>query len=252
MKISYNVTGAQRKALVEAINKSLVNTTVKYLGAPSFAYEVGGFTIDKTGTVTGSDCRVLVGDLENNHGFVPVTAEYDLPISQDNAAEETAAAPTEETTPEGDGFVFLEGSAIEMPLEGHTDETIANLEKLIASKAGLIKKALGVETLTVEKDEHKLRFPWFSGVLQAPEFTAYAWFISALCGAAKEQKRVTAKEKPVDNEKFTFRVFLIRLGFVGDEYKAARKILLRNLSGNSAFRNGAPPKANESEGGSDE
>ena len=57
-----------------------------------------------------------------------------------------------------------------------------------------------------------------------------------------QQKRVTAKEKPVENEKFAFRVFLIRLGFVGDEYKVARKILLNNLSGNSAFKNGMPSK----------
>jgi hypothetical protein len=56
---------------------------------------------------------------------------------------------------------------------------------------------------------------------------------------------VTAKDKPVENEKFAFRVFLIRLGFVGDEYKTARKILLRNLSGNSAFKNGAPAKVTE-------
>ncbi len=54
-----------------------------------------------------------------------------------------------------------------------------------------------------------------------------------------------AREKRVDNEKFAFRVFLIRLGFIGDDYKAARKILLSNLSGNSAFKNGAPPRATE-------
>jgi len=132
-----------------------------------------------------------------------------------------------------------------MPLEGHTEETIVNLEKLIASKAGLIKKALGVEILTVEKDEHRLRFPWFSLGLEPEVFSAYAWFISALCTMAKEQKRITAKEKPVENEKFCFRVFLIRLGFVGDQYKTARKILLRNLTGNSAFKDGQPPKRNE-------
>jgi hypothetical protein len=59
---------------------------------------------------------------------------------------------------------------------------------------------------------------------------------------AKKQKRVTAKERPVENEKYTFRVFLIRLGFVGDDYKAARKLLMKNLSGNSAFRDGTPNK----------
>ena len=88
-----------------------------------------------------------------------------------------------------------------------------------------------------------LKFPWFRADLDGDSVAAYSQFVGALCTAAKEQKRVTAKEKPVDNEKFAFRVFLIRLGFVGDEYKAARKILLHNLSGNSAFKNGAPAKA---------
>ena len=62
---------------------------------------------------------------------------------------------------------------------------------------------------------------------------------------SKEQERISAKERPTDNEKFTFRVFLIRLGFIGDEYKTTRRILLRNLSGNSAWKNGVPKKEAE-------
>lgn len=45
-----------------------------------------------------------------------------------------------------------------------------------------------------------------------------------------------AKEKPVDNEKYAFRCFLLKLGFIGDEYKTTRKILLQNLSGNGAWK----------------
>lgn len=56
---------------------------------------------------------------------------------------------------------------------------------------------------------------------------------------ALNQKRITAKEKPVDNDKYAFRCFLLRLGFIGDDYKTERKILLRNLSGSSAFKSGA-------------
>ena len=56
---------------------------------------------------------------------------------------------------------------------------------------------------------------------------------------ALNQKRITAKEKPVDNDKYAFRCFLLRLGFIGEDYKAERKILLRNLSGSSAFNSGA-------------
>ena len=53
------------------------------------------------------------------------------------------------------------------------------------------------------------------------------------------QKRVNASEKEVDNEKYAFRCFLLRLGFIGNEYKSQRKILLRNLTGSSAFKSGS-------------
>ena len=67
---------------------------------------------------------------------------------------------------------------------------------------------------------------------------AYDTFICKLCEMARNQKRVNAAEKSTDNEKYAFRCFLLRLGFIGAEYKTARKILLKNLSGSSAFRNG--------------
>ena len=63
--------------------------------------------------------------------------------------------------------------------------------------------------------------------------------VDALCAMAKEAKRVLAKEAEVESEKYAFRCFLLRLGFIGNDSKAARKILLRNLSGHSAFRNKA-------------
>ena len=64
-------------------------------------------------------------------------------------------------------------------------------------------------------------------------------FVTALCDMARNQKRITVKEKPVDNDKYAFRCFLLRLGFIGNEYKAERKVLLRNLTGSSAFKSGA-------------
>ena len=68
--------------------------------------------------------------------------------------------------------------------------------------------------------------------------SGYTHFIAALCQMSRDAKRITAKEKPVDNEKYAFRCFLLRLGFIGNAYKADRKILLRNLSGSSAFKSG--------------
>ncbi len=214
MELRYNVTGARRKEMVSAIS-DLVGEPISYKGAPTFAYEVGRFSIDKEGTLS-----------------YPIELDSDL-------VQKVMAGLSER------GFDFEESDAqdrlaIEMPLDGFTEEGITNLKKLIASKANLIKKALNADSLAVERTENTLVFPWFKLPAESDEVLAYSRFIGALCAAAKEQKRVTAKEKDVDNEKFAFRVFLIRLGFVGDEYKVARRILLKNLSGNSAFKSGAP------------
>jgi hypothetical protein len=62
---------------------------------------------------------------------------------------------------------------------------------------------------------------------------------------ACNQKRITAKEKETDNDKYAFRCFLLRLGFIGAEYKLERKILLRNLSGSSAFKGSAKLEISE-------
>ena len=98
-------------------------------------------------------------------------------------------------------------------------------------------KALGTEDLRIEVKEDKVAFPWFSEV-DADHAAAYTRFIAALCEMSRNAKRVTAKEKEVENEKYAFRCFLLRLGFIGAEYKKDRRILLENLTGSSAFRNG--------------
>jgi hypothetical protein len=209
MEIRFNATGARRKELVKA-SSEIIGWEPVYKGAPTFAYAVGDFVIDKEGT-----------------------------LSFNNATDSDLVEKLLEGLAER-GFVYevTDSLTIEMPLEGFTDEGIDNLEKLIAGKAALIKKAVGAEALPIERTETTLKFPWFSFRASSDEVAAYSRFIGALCAAAKKQKRVNAKEKEVENEKYAFRVFLLRLGFVGDEYKQARQILLKNLSGNSAFRSG--------------
>ena len=91
----------------------------------------------------------------------------------------------------------------------------------------------------MEVSPDTVSFPWFEGRdLDADEVKTYTHLISALCDMARNQKRITAKEKATDNDKYAFRCFLLRLGFIGAEYKDERKILLRDLSGNSAFKSG--------------
>lgn len=115
---------------------------------------------------------------------------------------------------------------------------LENLKALITAKGSLIKKALGVDDLPLEVTDTKVSFPWFPATPTPDEMNAYDAFICKLCEMARSQSRVNSSEKPVDNEKYAFRCFLLRLGFIGAEYKTARKILLKNLSGSSAFKSG--------------
>ncbi len=225
MKINYNVTGEQRKELVKAIGNILQIKPV-YMKMPTCAYKIGDITVNKEGTLLCEDdakaeriAHNLIAD-----GFT--AAE-----NQEPAAEE--AAPTEEVD-------APDSLTISMPKDGFTDEAIANLQHLVESKAMLIKKALGAEDLPITVEDDKISFPWFTGFPAPEEISAYAKFIGRLCGMAKTQNRVTAKDKTVDNDKYAFRCFLLRLGFIGAEYKADRKILLKNLTGSSAFKGGAP------------
>lgn len=214
MDVRYNVTGEHRKELVTAISE-IIGWEPVYKGAPTFAYAVGDFHVSREGTLSFSD-RTESEEVERLlEGLEKRGFNFEEPGNHDNLT-------------------------IEMPLEGFTEAALENLNRLISSKEALIKKSIGTDNLPVERLETTLRFPWFRIGIETEEVNAYSLFISALCKAAKEQHRVSAKKKPADNEKFAFRVFLIRLGFVGDEYKGARKILLRKLTGNSAFKNGNP------------
>jgi hypothetical protein len=253
MKLDYNLTGAERKKLALAISHEL-NAPLNYLGAPTFAWEIGGYHIDKVGTVTGPDNRDLMNALAEQHGFVSLVGEFDddnisafedIPLTE---REELGLGrerrdPVGEDGPQASDVPEPDTLAIELPLDGFTPEVIDRLCKMVTAKEPLLKKALGAEALPIEVLEDSIRFPWFT--LGTPEQTeAYTQFIAALCKTAKEKKRITAKAKDsVENEKFTMRVFLVGLGLIGKEYSLTRKLLMTGLSGNSSWRNGAPPVA---------
>ena len=134
------------------------------------------------------------------------------------------------------------GLTVAIPLD---KVAVGNLTNLLDAKGGLIKKALGIPATPIEIGEDRVSFPWFEGELDADEVKAYSHFIADLCEMSKNQKRINATEKAVDNEKYAFRCFLLRLGFIGNEYKTERKILLRNLSGSSAFKGGVKLEISE-------
>ncbi len=237
MTINYNRTGADRKSLVAAI-ADITGAEAKYLGAPSFAYQVDYFVIDRNGAVAFDD-RADSEEIENlierlaNMGFVA-----QISGAEREAEEVPAGEPGGEPAPNG---AAQEGNTltIQMPAASFTPEALNNLHSLIAAKGKLLRKALGIDLLPVQVGEDKVSFPWFSGELTGEEVKAYTHLITALCDMARNQKRITARERDTDNDKYAFRCFLLRLGFIGAEYKEERKILLRNLTGNGAFKAGA-------------
>lgn len=237
MKANYNITGADRKSLVEAIAKH-TGEKPRYLGMPTAAYEIGDITVGKDGSVICEDTDKLERIVRNlkEDGFMPeVTKE---PASTDEQVLTEKSESVDEGIPAEEADE-PEGLTVSFPA---SCANIENLEKLLASKESLIKKALGIGDLHIETMDGKISFPWFSKLPEPDEIKAYTHFITALCKMSKVLKRVSSTEKEIDNEKYAFRCFLLRLGFIGNEYKAERKILLKNLSGNSSWKNGTPKK----------
>lgn len=201
IKIKYNVEGKQRRKLADCIG-----TVPRYLGVPSCNYQIGECVLERDGTLTipeGIDFAALLDALKA-------------------LGWKSEDAVTDRLT-------------ISVPRDTLPNAKIEILEQIIAGKASLLKKAIGTDTLTVKISEDSISFPWFPYTQDSDEVRAYTELITKLCEMAIRQKRVGAV-KETDNEKYTFRCFLLRLGMIGAEYKITRKILLRNLTGNSAFR----------------
>ena len=232
MRIEFHRTGAERKALVTAIGE-ILEVRPQYKGMPSAAYEIGYFTVTKEGTLEFDD-RTDSEEVENlleqlaDRGIVAAPAEMAQAWLNARAEELSKASETE---PQEANV----GLTVEIPLD---KVSLGNLTKLLEAKGKLIRKALGISELSFEIMEDRVAFPWFEELPDSDAAKAYTHFISALCEMSRNAKRVTATEKPVENEKYAFRCFLLRLGFIGSEYKAERKILLKNLTGSSAFKDG--------------
>lgn len=206
--IPYHVKGKQRTKLAEEVG-NILKVIPKYLGVPTCAYQIGNCTLDREGTLHIPD------SVEDN-----VVAQL-LGKLQELGFEESAD----------------ERLVITMPKESFTDAAIANLEKMVENKKSLMERAfLGKIELIME--DTTIKFPWFPYTTESDEVNAYTEFVGKLCEKARKTKRIIGMPTETDNDKYTFRCFLLRLGFIGEEYKKSRKILLRNLTGNSAFRNG--------------
>ena len=145
-----------------------------------------------------------------------------------------------------------------MPRDFFTEQALDNLRQIICNKQTLLLHALckaDTAPLDITETDDKIEFPWFTPTADG-DSAAYTQFITLLCKFAKERKRVAVKSSSPDNaenadfnEKYAFRCFLLRIGMIGAEYKAARKVLLRNLTGSSTFKNGTASSDTAAENG---
>ncbi len=241
-----------RKELVHKLAQHL-EVTPAYLGAPSFAYQVGDYTVDRHSNILDSQEQVV--ELEELLANTVEEEETELEAT----TNQEVAAKTEPASLE-----------VEIPLEGYEGKSLRNFLHILYNNQPLIKKALGLkndfvseEILAALKQERMVTLDHFQQALAGvscpyidfdfdqetitfkldtdglnPEKVQAATQLFGLANinARRLKRNVAAKVKPTDNEKYTFRTWLLRLGMVGDEYKTARKVLLQNLSGNSSFR----------------
>ena len=244
--VGFKLRDRERKELVKDISE-LLGEKAEYMRVPTCAYRIGDYTIAKDSTLTW---EAAVTDAESL--LQALTAKgWDYAIVIDTVVPEepqSGCPSTDEEVPEpevkAEPDVPVEVSAdtdtydfcIELPEGTLPDTARANLDRILESKDALLKKALGTKQLTYEIADGKVRFPWFHISGSPEEVTAYTQLITALVEMAKNSKRITAKERTVENEKYAFRCFLLRLGFIGAEYKQTRKTLLKNFEGSSAFR----------------
>ena len=215
-EIRFTLESKQRPKLAQEIG-NLLGTAPHYKRVPSCAYDIVGYRLDKEGV------------LYIPEGVEEETVE-DLILQLRECGFQDDAEVTEEVP------VQQEKLTIAIQKESLTDTALENLQKIIANKQTLFQRTFRTGSTEVEITEEKINFTWFPYTTDSDEIAAYTQFISRLCDTARDAKRVSSKPTETDNDKYAFRCFLLRLGFIGKEYKTARKILLRNLTGNSAFR----------------
>ena len=216
-EIRFTLKSKQRPKLAQEIG-NILGTAPHYERVPSCAYDIAGYRLDKEGVL-----HIPEGAEETTKDLIRQLRERGF---QDDA-EVTEEVPVQQ-----------EKLTIAIPKDSLTDTALENLQKIIANKQTLFQRAFRMDSTEIEITDEKINFIWFPYTVDGDEIAAYTQFISRLCDMARDAKRVSSKPTETDNDKYAFRCFLLRLGFIGKEYKTARKILLRNLTGNSASRYG--------------
>lgn len=209
---------------------------------------------------------------EETEGGEPELEEDCVSTEDDASAEEVAPTEDGDTVETTDGSVDM-GMNFPIPIGQHSGTSLRNLVNLIYSRGALISRATGghfsVDEELVEalKDDtcaytkanflamlsdyeaqhgealHGLKitedeviFTGFGRAADMDALTAFGQLAVLMNDQALTQKRIQAKHVNDANEKYAMRIWLIRIGMGGAEFKKTRAILMKPLGGHTAFR----------------
>ena len=242
-----------RKELVKRLSQ-LAGIKAEYTKMPRCAFLVGDYAVERDGMLTVPDDA----DMEPIETLLAegIIREYD-PEAEAKKAEEQKRL--KEAQDQEDKKVD-----VSFPMEGHKAESLKNLAVMVCNRGNLISKATGghfscspefVEILssansvtdfkTIVKEHGGLEgiditdrvyFTGFPDIADRNSIQAFTQLASLMNSISMEQGTVRIKQADAENEKFSFRIWLLGLGMKGEEYKTARRILLAPLKGNTAFR----------------
>ena len=254
MTIKTNTT--DRKALAKALADEL-GTTAKYMGPPTFAYQIDGYTVNRDGDIEGEDLEAL-RDFLQRIGCFP---------------EDETEPAGEHTEPEIDPVDAGTGDQVNImvPADDLTAVQLKNLIFMLYTKQYLISKMTGGDLLSIPdtliarlmentpetaadfiplldaaKEDGLTGFEFSDGKItltyaahqDEPERNmVYALLTARILKAAKEATRVFPERQEPENEKYFARAWLMRIGYGGADSKAERNLLLKHLKGHSAFPN---------------
>lgn len=260
MRFGLNVE--DKKTLVKRIGE-LTGQTPHYTYVPRCAYEIGVYTVERNGDL-------VVEEREMDETLIQTLLSEGLVTegSQEDSVERTMATVAEAEAARTAEAAEQDGLTISLPMARHTADSLHRLVNLIYSRGPLLSKATGgifgadKDLITALDDagavitadafielvdghggltglsfaDGKVSFTGFPLTDDPARNTAFQQIACLINKHALEQKRIQAKVVNDDNEKYAFRIWLLRIGMNGDEYKASRKILMENLSGHTAFR----------------
>lgn len=271
---TYTKNTEDRKTITKRIAE-ITGEKLKYT-MPDCTFVGQGFTVTREGNLEAdetADSAVLETLIAEGLILAPAEPETEEadeePVEAEEATTEAQEAQHGEETDEG-------SLTISLPLAGHTGSSLRNLVSMLYSRGRLISKATGGAfgctealcdalkedacTVTTERliqavadfesengkaltglsfEEDKVSFTGFPFTEDAEKVQAFQQLVCQMNKLAKGQKRTLAREVDESNERYIFRIWLIRLGMAGSEFKTARKVLLSPLSGNAAFKDSA-------------